>query len=107
MAKSGGNKKRCEKYKLSGRKEINKARKQERHQRRLEKFRRRREEGKCYQYDPDKYPKTDPSDGNKTEFQKWKSIMAKLNNELTAIEKEEKAKFFKNNKGNSKSSSDE
>ena len=41
---------------------------------------------------------TEPSDGHKTEFQKWKSIMAKLDNELKAIEKEEKAKSSKSKK---------
>lgn len=105
MAKPGTNKKRCEKYKLSARREINKELRQERHKRRMEKFRKRREEGKNYQYDKDKYPKTEPSDGGKTEFQRWKSIMDKLDNELNQIEKEEKARLYKATKNTKKNSS--
>ena len=92
MARAGKNKKKCEKYKLSGRREENKRLKQEKDKKRIEKFRKRREEGKCYDYKRHMDHYTEPSDGHKTEFQKWRSIMAKLDNELKAIEKEEKAK---------------
>lgn len=98
MARKGGNKKRCEKYKLGGHKERNKKLKQERHQKRMERFRKRREEGKCYQYDKDKYPKTTPSDGGKTDYQKWVSLMAKLNNELNKEAREEKLRLQKASK---------
>lgn len=46
MAKNGKNKKRCEKYRNSGHKEINKKLRQERHQKRLAFFAKRRADGK-------------------------------------------------------------
>ena len=50
MARKGANKKRCEKYKMSGHKEENKKLRQLRHQKRMDRFAKRREEGKVYQY---------------------------------------------------------
>ncbi len=43
MARPGGNKKACEKYKMSGRREENKKKRQERHLKRIEKMKRRQE----------------------------------------------------------------
>lgn len=104
--KIGNKKRKCEKYKLSGRRNENKLLKQERDRKRREKFKRRREEGKSYQYDKDKFPKTEPSDGGKTEYQKWVSDMAKLQNEIDSKEKEKKAQLYKLNKNNSSDPSD-
>ena len=105
MARPGNNKKRCEKYSRSGHKELNKQLRQERNEKRIARFKKRREEGKTYQYKPNPY-KEDTSDWvreklirhekslpyrHMTEHEKWKSIMRKLNNELAAQEKAEKA----------------
>lgn len=49
MARKGGNKKRCEKYKLSGHREENKRKRQAKAQKRLEKFAARREAGNTYE----------------------------------------------------------
>jgi len=96
MARIGHNKKRCEKYKLSGARERNKQIKQERHKKRMERFAKRREEGKAYVYDKDKPAslKTEPGDGGKTEFQKWRSEMAKLDYEMKKADQEEKQKIW-------------
>lgn len=95
MSKIGKNKKRCEKYKASGNRERNKILKQERHKKRMERFAKRREEGKNYVYDKDKplSLKTEPGDGGKTEFQKWRSSMAKLDYEIKKADQEEKQKL--------------
>ena len=55
MARPGKNKKRCEKYKMSGAREKNKILKQERAKRVAEKFKKRREEGRTYKYEPNPY----------------------------------------------------
>ena len=49
MARKGGNKKRCEKYRLSGHREENKRKKQEKAQKRMEKFAARKESGNTYE----------------------------------------------------------
>lgn len=64
MAKNGKNKKRCEKYKQQGRRERNKAIRQEKAKAREEKFRQRREAGKAYEYKPIPY---DPQSADKKE----------------------------------------
>ena len=104
MAKPGGNKKRCEKYAKSGHKELNKKLRQERDKKLKAKFAKRREEGKAYEYKPIPYEKDTPEynkeaklrkskteEYHKTEFQRWKSIFTKLDNE---IEREKRAEKF-------------
>lgn len=54
MARKGGNKKSCDKYKTSGHYEENKRRKQEKIAKKLAKFAKRREEGTAYKYDKEK-----------------------------------------------------
>lgn len=49
MARKGGNKKRCERYRLSGHREENKRRKQAKAQKRMEKFAARKESGNTYE----------------------------------------------------------
>ncbi len=48
---------RCEKYKQTGRRLINKQKKAEKHKKLMEKFAKRREEGKSYEYEPNPYKK--------------------------------------------------
>lgn len=54
MSKVGRNKKWCENYKKSGKREENKRVKQQRDEKRRERFAKRKEEGKTYKYDPAK-----------------------------------------------------
>ena len=49
MARKGGNKKRCERYRLSGHREENKRRKQAKAQKRMEKFAAKKESGNTYE----------------------------------------------------------
>lgn len=51
------NKEKCQAYKNSGRREFNKVKKQKRHEKRMAKFAKRREEGKAYEYKPNPYEK--------------------------------------------------
>ena len=53
--KNPSNKKRYERYKQENRRGINKEKKQKRHQKRLERFAKRREEGKNYSYEKSPY----------------------------------------------------
>ncbi len=96
MAKPGGNKKRCEKYKNSGRREENKRLRQIREQKRRDRFAKRREEGKACEYEPNPYEKgtaeynreasarSTKNVPHKGEFQLRKSRMRKLQNEINA-----------------------
>lgn len=114
-SKTGKNKKKCEQYRMSGRHEINKAKKQARHKKRLEKFARRREAGLTYVYQKGNAERKlndamergedinyDPVHGiwlsnyksdkaNRTHYACWKSVCAKLQNEINKIEEEKKA----------------
>lgn len=94
MSKIGRNKKRCEKYRLSGNLQTNKLLKQERNEKRVAKFAARREAGKTYEYKANPYSKTSGeyiveaerrSDKNRDKrlpLQKITSIMRKLDNQL-------------------------
>lgn len=104
MAKPGNknNKARCEKYKQMGRREINKAEKQKRHQKRMEKFAKRKEEGKCYEYKPNPFKKDSKeyiAEANararknidhKLPMSRFDSVMRKVDNYLLKIKNEEK-----------------
>lgn len=50
MARKGENKKRCEKYRLSGHLDSNKRLRAKRHEKRMARFAKRKEEGKTYTY---------------------------------------------------------
>lgn len=107
--KNPSNKKRYDAYKNSGRRLINKAEKQKKHEKRMEKFARRREEGKTYEYKPNPHKEGTKEyiiEQNKreTKAKRWyklplsqfTSAMAKLDNQLKK-EKEAK-KIFKSRK---------
>lgn len=106
--KKGRNKKRCEQYKLHGRREINKKLKQERAVKREERFRQRREEGKAYEYKPNPYDKNSKDKKERRKYwkehrrrsrknvdrrlplQKFTSIMRKCQNKLDRQKAEER-----------------
>ena len=100
MAKPGNNKKRCEKYKQRGALEKNKALRQERNEKRIAKFAKRREEGTCYVYhkrDPDVPPKMPESNvgskqGRHTDYAITRSIFAILDRKIAAEKAAEKSK---------------
>ena len=55
--KHGKHKEWCKNYKASGQREVNKVKKQGRHEKQLEYFAKRREEGKTYTYQKNPYEK--------------------------------------------------
>ena len=55
--KHGKHKEWCKNYKASGQREVNKVKKQERHEKHLAYFAKRREEGKTYTYQKNPYEK--------------------------------------------------
>lgn len=90
-------KERCKQYKAEGRRELNKKKKQARHEKRMQRFAERRESGKCYQYDKKRTEKkikdrvpigTNLGSNKRTDVAEWDSISAKLNK----IYEEEKKK---------------
>lgn len=113
--KIGSKKKTCEKYRNSGHKEENKVLKQKRHEKRMARFAKRKEEGKSYVYrtghaqekikDNRNCNNYNPILGTwgansgserakHTEVSMWKSIMAKLDYELNKKEAAEKAEMM-------------
>ena len=104
MAKPGKKKTGCQKYKAAGRLEINKQEKQLKLQKKLDKLAKRREEGKCYQYNRERVAegkrnnyrdwleKTTPNNHSNrakhTPISKWRSVLARLNNEAIAYNNE-------------------
>lgn len=97
MARKGGNKKRCERYKSLGRLLINRKIKQEKHENRMEKFRKKHEDGTAYEYVPNPFEKGTPEywrernrraakshDSTQLPLSRLKSIFAKLDNLLKA-----------------------
>ena len=102
MAKKDGRMKaKCESYRRSGRREINKDLKAKKHLARIEHFAKRREEGKTYSYVPcDKSDKEEKRKRRKKNvdrrlpIQKWESLFAKLDYELQQEALLKKEKFF-------------
>ena len=94
-------KEKCKQYQMEGRREKNKAIKAERHERRMAKFAKRREEGKAYEYTPNPYePGT--REYNTEAYKRaqknvdrrvpqawWDSRWRKLNNEIEAEKERE------------------
>lgn len=103
MSKPNKNKHHCDKYKSSGAHEINKQKKQERHKKRMEKFAKRREEGKAYEYKPNPFKeytrkwwheKQDREAKNvdrRAPLATHDSVMRKLQNQLDKEEQAHKA----------------
>lgn len=128
--KIGRNKAQCKAYKDSGRREQNKRNKQAKNQKRIERFAKRKEEGKTYTYSKEKSAKKineafgkeynvnskefremkdilvrdlfAPNQGSNQAkhmpYSKWKSVMSKLNTEITAKKNSMKKKAENNTK---------
>ena len=94
-------------YKAQGRREKNKELKAKRHEKRLAKFAKRREEGKTYEYKPISFAKDseeyvivknarrhkmEETWNRKTLIQRFVSVMRKCKNEVEKMEKENKLK---------------
>ena len=115
MSKPGKHAKKYDQYRSSGRREKNKQLKAARNEKRIAKFKKRREEGKAYKYNPERAKKKLLDAGykpnseyykdnelairkevyggdHKTETAKTASAMRKLNNLLAAKKAEEKVK---------------
>lgn len=113
MPKPGKNKKSCELYKQRGRLEINKKAKAERNQKRIERFEKRKEEGKTYEYKPNPFDRKSKNKGEvrrywkerrkrasknvdrRTPFQKLTSLLRKTQN---ALDKEERIRKLSKDK---------
>lgn len=96
MSKNGRMKKKCEDYRRSGRREINKDLRAKKHLARIEHFAKRKEEGKSYEYQPPANKKERKERAKKNvdrrlPIQKLDSLFSKLNREL-----EKKALIEKN-----------
>lgn len=127
--KIGRNKAQCKAYKDSGRREQNKRAKQAKNQKRIERFAKRKEEGKTYTYSKEKSAKKinealqeynvnskefkemrdilvrdlfAPNQGSDQAkhmpYSKWKSVMSKLDTEITAKKNSMKKKAENNAK---------
>ena len=103
--KNASNKKRYDAYKNSGKRLINKAEKQKKHEKRMEKFSKRREDGKSYEYKPNPYKEgteeyiieqnkriAKTKKLHKLPLSQFDSVMAKLDNYLNKLKMEEKLK---------------
>lgn len=107
MSCKAGNKShkaRCEKYKQTGRRLINKQKKAEKHKKRMERFAKRKEAGKNYEYKPNPYKKGSEefikeqnersckNTDNKLPISRFDSLMQHAQNYLNEIKMEEKLK---------------
>lgn len=98
---------RCERYKQQGRRLINKKKKQEKHMKLMEKFAKRKEEGKTYTYKPIPFAKDSKEYIKEKNLRArknythrpalaiYESVMKKLDNELLKQKELEKKKESK------------
>lgn len=103
--KHGKHKEGCKKYQSEGRREKNKAIKQQRHEKRIAKFAKRREEGKSYVYNPDgagtnlrKYKVKEAEEKRFGEYRKWARAYGKLDHAISAERERQRAEEMKNRK---------
>ena len=98
MAKKDGRMKaKCEAYRRSGRREINKDLRAKRHLARVEHFAKRKEEGKTYEYKPPKNKeevkqRALKNVSKKLPIQRWTSLFAKADYQLEQEELRNKEK---------------
>jgi hypothetical protein len=103
MARKGGNQKACDKYKMSGHKEENKRLRKLRHEKRLARFAKRKEDGKCYSYSSENSSGLNESNvgsnqARHTNYAKLTSIFRKLNNQIAEETMAEKARIQNENR---------
>ena len=115
MSCKAGNKnhkERCKRYKQEGRRNTNKIKKQKKHEKRIQKFAKRKEEGKTYKYEPNPYKegtkeyireqneRAEKNKSKKIPCQIWDSMMRKVQNVVDkekALRKMEAEKESKKN----------
>jgi len=115
MSCKAGNKShkaRCEKYKQTGRRLLNKEKKAEKHRKLMEKFAKRREEGKAYEYEPNPYKKGSKeyiaeanerarkNENHKLPISNFDSAMQHAENYVNQLKLEEKMKSSKTKSDN-------
>ena len=92
MARKGGNKKACDKYKMSGHKEENKKLRQLRHEKRLARFAKRKEKDKFLCKEKDTIgTNLDSNRAMHTPYARLTSIFRKLDNQIAEENMREKA----------------
>lgn len=111
---------KCKKYRSQGRREINKEKRRLRHEKRMQKFAERRENGKAYVYKPNPYDTGDDlwvhtiqKNLNEMtyfrnyvkrmcEFQRWARIFGRLENSLKQAKEQERMEEIKKRKTKAK-----
>jgi len=109
---------KCEKYKAQGRRETNKEIRKQRHEKRMQKFAKRREEGKAYTYEPNPfesgtaafahekavraYKHNDASKDRIGEFQRLARFFGRINRDIQIAREEERMEEIKKHKPKSK-----
>ena len=106
----------CKNYKSRGQREINKAIKQERHEKRVAQFAKRREEGKAYSYQKNPYEKEsykweaewirreEKAHKEPNEYKKYARIFGRLDRDLRAIEEAARQEEIKQKRSDKKKS---
>ena len=115
--KHGKHKESCKRYQSEGRRENNKAIKKQKHEKRIARFAKRREEGKRYVYNSDgagtvlRGYKVAEAEENKTErigeYRRWARAFGKLEHQIAAERERVRAEEIKNRKGAKKGSKNE
>ena len=112
--KHGKHKESCKRYQSEGRRENNKAIKKQKHEKRIARFAKRREEGKRYVYDSDgagtvlrrhKVAETEENSAKRIgEYRRWARAFGKLEHQIAAERERVRAEEIKNRKGAKKGS---
>ncbi len=106
----------CKNYKSRGQREVNKAIKQKRHEKRVAQFAKRREEGKAYSYQKNPYEKGSYQWGlerirreekvhkEPNEYKRYARIFGRLDRDLRAIEEAARQEEIKQKRSGKKKS---
>lgn len=112
--KHGKHKEWCKNYKASGQREVNKVKKQERHEKQLAYFAKRREEGKTYTYQKNPYEKdsrawlterakrADKTYKDSNEYRHYAKVFGRLQRDLDREYAEARKEEMKTKKRNKK-----
>lgn len=115
--KHGKHKESCKRYQSEGRREKNKVIKKQKHERRIARFAKRRDEGKRYVYNSDgagtvlRRHKVTESEDNRAErigeYRRWASAFGKLEHQIATERERVRAEEIKNRKSAKKGSNNE
>lgn len=115
--KHGKHKESCKRYQSEGRREKNKAIKKQKHEKRIARFVKRREEGKCHTYNPDgagtvlRRYKVAEAEENKAErigeYRRWARAFGKLEYQIATERERVRAEEIKNRESAKKGSKNE